>query len=500
MKKLILSAALFFSVVGYTQSNSTAAVMSLPINAQGFLVLNNDPALAVDHWKVDYMHKNVDANGVVTFTTFDKVIMYGRNYTKVLKDYYTIDNVYISVDGYNAGNEIIISEGPLSSNGNGDVYEVVNSWTCNGTYYAYTLKQSTNQQNGASRLSLSSGGANSSNIYQYTDNYAGLSALKTFHYLSQNDSPFDNNPGVIGIAGTAVGDYFDLGGMPLSGMVYGVSKSMGPWYQGDYSIPSDFFVSNARDNASLGFMIDYYNNNGGGADLMSDGKPLLECAAAIQGSAQWASSGAYDCIEQTGFQLGVNGSDVNDYISIIDACMGFNNSPGGGIEWVNIEYSINDLGNSGGGTTGPIINRPFGTLVNSKGDLIKNTFTLSPSLYKILVHSADGKYVEVYTDLREKLVNSLTMSDLLTTTVFPVPIKGDDFNIRLNAASNMAFRYKVTNLSGEVFSDQSFELNKDHDRVHTIKPIDGKSFPSGILVNVIEFKDGSISSFQTIKQ
>ncbi len=59
------------------------------------------------------------------------------------------------------------------------------------------------------------------------------------------------------------------------------------------------------------------------------------------------------------------------------------------------------------------------------------------------------------------------------------------------------FDYVLLDFNGNELYRKTFVVQKDHSRVHVIKP--KEDMPSGVLVNRFEFSDGSVKSFQTIK-
>jgi hypothetical protein len=252
----------------------------------------------------------------------------------------------------------------------------------------------------------------------------------------------------------------------------------------------------------MGYMIDFFNNNGGGTYLINEGLPLLECAPAITNNGGGLDGFDYDCFENTGFQLGEIGengqiNDVYDLITVLDECTDIINSPGGTIEWVDVEFNIFLL--SGTGNDGPIVSRPYGSLVDNNGELMKTDFTLESGLYNIAVQTKEGYYISIIKEVKKTLTNGITLAEHLNVTVFPVPITGDDFMLNLQADYKMKFQYILSDLDGTELYKKNFVVQEGHNKNHSIKANGNASFPSGILVNTFIFEDGSSKSFQTMK-
>jgi hypothetical protein len=440
-------------------------------------------------------------NGNDVYTTIDKTMLSNQSYTK-LKESLLGTVSYVTIKGYSLAGIELVNEGPIilsAAYPNVNQSVPVRYWTCNGTHYAFDIVQMENPQ-GESKLKIRN--ASSSNqytgngyyqgqnlpFYQYTTS-AGVDALRAYHdvnYPSQISGGFYN----IYIPNTTSA-YYSASGVPLTGAVYGVAKSMGTWNgaAGAFDLPNVFtFDNNTIGSFTLNHMINLFNTSGGTALLAQEGYPPLECNSAINGLPS-GSLGA-PCYQDISFVLGVNG-DINDYIEILESdCF-----PQFTYEYVLL--TVNPVDNDGGN---PIIFRPFGTeKFDENGNINSNPLTLAPDLYRINVTDANGEHYTFIKEITETLVNSLDMSDFLNVTAFPVPFTGNEFTLNLNATANLKFDYTLTDLNGLVYYQETIVLRENDDLNHIIHALNGQNFPTGILVNTFNFADGSTESFQIIK-
>lgn len=503
MKKVILSAMLYASIVGFSQE-PTSALLYTPAQAQGYMVLNSNDNPNVERWEIDYSTKTIDANGNDVYTVVDKTLLSNQSYTKV-KESVLQNSSYVTIQGYSSSGSMLVNEGPIIISidwDNDNVYNLAGQWDCNGTNYAYSIKHSVNAT-GQSKLALSTTTSpvlyTGNNTLYYDLNYpffqyttpAGYAGLVAYHGIHpQHSAPVDNYHTVNFQNTTNV--YYSASGMPLTNNVYGVAKGLGPWTGGMMTLPNDITLDlNFVADMTTSQIVTIFNSNGGSVLLANEGLPPLQCYSAIGG---YNSIGVLEpCFEDISFALGIDG-DINNFIDDLDVdCWPVSN-----YDFDLLSIWAVPVENPSGGV--PIIVRPFGTQeFDEYGNINSNPVTLTPNLYRVNVENSNGEYFSIVKEVTETFVNSLDMSDFLAVSAFPVPFTGNEFTLNLVATANVKFDYTLSDLNGVVYYQETIALRENDDINHVIKAINGEDFPTGILVNNFNFADGSTESFQIIK-
>ncbi len=138
-------------------------------------------------------------------------------------------------------------------------------------------------------------------------------------------------------------------------------------------------------------------------------------------------------------------------------------------------------------------------MVDENGNIIAPSFTMPKGLMYYDVVNKRGQHAYFIKENREAIINNLQQKNFLTATAFPVPITGNAFSLHLQATANIKFTYTLTNIDGTVLYTENFKLAKGYDRNHHIQMPEGQIIPPGILINRFEFSDGSVLTFESIK-
>ncbi len=409
----------------------------------------------------------------------------------------------IKVEAYSAAKEIIISEGPLQVSIGIESYTEVCKWTCNGITYAFDIDQAVHPNGGSSIFSLNTAFDYFNSSIQMAIPYYQYMSPTQYQQISQSSSNPNYNQdlanygltnfsinGITVIQINATGSsYHDVQNNVLSGTVYGVQKTLGPWNGNFIQTPNQAFGNTVCPN-DLNWAINLMNTAGGGTLFSSHGMPNLQCLPSFDSDPDGSDFNAECLLLLQDFILGEDG-DIFDLLSQIEAC----NSGGSPTHWwEEIDgVLINDLDIS----TPPIVINSS-DLFNANGEFVSPNITLNASLYSVGIHLKNGQYIPLVKELKKQLVNSYELANLLDVVIFPVPITGEQFEINFKTQAKLKFDYVLTDFNGIELFRKNFVIQEGQDRNYTIKP--KLTMPSGFLVNIFIFEDASVKSVQTIKE
>jgi hypothetical protein len=135
---------------------------------------------------------------------------------------------------------------------------------------------------------------------------------------------------------------------------------------------------------------------------------------------------------------------------------------------------------------------------NSLNKYIKNNRKLTSSLYEI-AFVMDNLYFPLIEELiiEEELEEEIQMADLLNAIIFPVPLIGNEFNIKLNADEILKVLYTLHDANGTELHRQNINVPKNQEITRTIRP--KTNIPNGIILHRFTFDDGSVKTIETIK-
>ena len=495
MKHLFLTITLLFSIIA---SGQEKIIKLLPNVGQGYLVLDKTVNTNIDFWSVSLIHRTFGADGSFKDDVIKQTELFGINYINIPKEITASTETYlIQVEAYSAAKEIIISEGPVQvSIGTGSYTEVC-KWTCNGITYAFDIKQAVHPNGGSSIFSLNTSFDyfNTSiqmaiPYYQYmTDNAFLNTYCPSGDWTQFTSSCSSNGITIVGPLNGNSGNYRDATNNVLSGNVYGVMKTLGPWHGNFIQTPDQAFGNTVCAN-DLNWAINLMNTAALGTLFSSQGMPNLQCIPSFDSDPSGSGFNPECLLLLQSFILGEDG-DIFDLLSQIEAC----NSGGSSTHWWEEidNVIVNDLDKF---STPTVINSS--DLFNANGEFVSPNITLNPSLYSIGISLKNGQYIPLVKELKKPLVNAYELANLLDVVIFPVPIPGEQFEINFQAHAKLKFDYVLTDFNGNELFRKNFVIQEGQDRNHTIKP--KKTMPSGFLVNLFIFEDGSVKSVQTIKE
>lgn len=527
MKKILSVAAVLCCLTAFSQ-NST--IKFEPTIAQGYLVLDKANNPDVERWEVATFKRTYNPDNSHSDLALEQANLNGRNYLKIPNERLRETNntrFFVTIAGYTSANVKIIEETKAISRGVGngppflqscpgcEPFTRICEWKCNGQGYAWEIAMSTSQNGGSSILSLYS-------TVDYFDEDAQLgipfyqwmgdAAFQNMCANTQNWSDFTNACIEDGLKIIRFGnipsgstDYFDIGNNPLSGIVWGVMKRLGPWKNsviqtGQLTI-QPWECSNPRS-----FAITAMNNYG---DFT--GYPDLECLPAwgaddLSGSG--LSGGCAAAINS--FVWGVDG-DLYDLLTIMATCDGNTNT--GDLDWwdlleettiIRVDYEDDDtqpilinaakLFNSNQGGNGNGGNNEYR---KGNGKINAPVFEVPPGLYTIGVRMKGGKYIPIVKEVLQMVTNKMDQSTVLDVKIYPSPITDDRFDITLKADAKVRVDYYLIDFYGNELHKRTFALQNDLEVTHKIKPT--KAMPNGILMHRFVFEDGSVKVMQTLR-
>jgi hypothetical protein len=481
-------------------------ILFTPKEGQGFLVLrkiieNN----YVDHWAVSILEKQMQSDSTYTYTKFLKENLFDKNYLEIADSIYNSENYVLIVEAFDADRSLIgTSEDVIMVPPNHHPYQLKQRWRCNGIYYAYEIKEMHSTYFGNSIISIDETGTGYSNnpyYYQYTGNLQAADIIKQYHH-PYTSYTWGDNAQFIQLTNTTNVTYSTASGVPItSANVYGVAKSLGPWkgaeglYLGGYTTPTYF--TNDFTNYDLNQMVAFFNANGGSTLLNNEGLPPLECLVAIEVIGTGGNLGStveldYDCLENTGFQLGgPDENDMFDFISILESC-----AP----DWDIFGYITARVINVSDTNQNIVVDIPYDGFKDENGNIIAPTFNTPRGLYMMQIETKAGQYAYFMIEAKEEINNALLQKDFVSVSAFPVPIVSQtEFNLHLEATANVKFTYYLLDFDGNLIHSEVFNLPQGHNRDHLISLNENEFIPEGILINRLEFADGSVIAFQTVR-
>ncbi|MCK4663706.1 MAG: hypothetical protein KAT68_12620 [Bacteroidales bacterium] len=508
MMKKISYLVMFLFVI--SASINAQVIKYNPLLTQGYLVFYEDEN--VSSWEIEISQKifndgKFEDNGVV-----DKIKLLGSNYIKLPREYYAPDEDFYSVTVKGIGNDgkAIVSVGSVlmppicedcgSSGGN----SLDCSWKCNGETYAWSINKYSLSDGGNAYLSLGSnvasvdpGGYLVTPYFQYMDQteYDYLKADHSFlleHYLiSSTDIDHFDNLHFTRMTGVLASDEIkNKDGYILTGIVYGVAKEKGHW-NGNLIKTGYLAITDGICINSKLWAINTMNNYSD--DFDQYGLPPLVCN--IAGDGGGPSPIIPDVIAaELRWTQGEDGQDdVYDFIDYVNTVL-YGDDENSDSFWPD---DVRDISICQINTVGESYKFTESDLFSAEGEFIGPSFQLDAGLYNITFRFNNNSFFNIIADIKEPIINNCELSNFLEPTIFPVPIDGDNFSIKLKATASLIFTYELFDSNGNRIFDEKLSIKKDYDEIFQIQPAGG--IPSGILINRFEFKDGSYISITTQK-
>lgn len=490
----------------YGQRHST--IKTMPHLAQGYLILNQDAD--IDYWTVEIIKRTYNLDGSFSDENLQRNELIGKNYLRIpnsiINDcgqpgYGYVINV---VTHYMSG-ELETEEGdilfPPSNAPQGQEYNSVTQWNCNGNTYAWSIHQFLSLYNNNSYFALSGLVESYNNgimeyYFQYfsetqwqnlvtaINNNFNIGNIPYYHYYNIPDDWLNiNGTTVIKIPNNSGIIYKDQYGVQInSSWVYGLAKGLGPWCdlatgQGCSWTPILLYGS------SMAYMpkswaIGIINQH---ANLTACGAPALEC---IDNSYTnpFVSSGsdviAIESISEAELDSIVwIWGEIEDISEIIKPTL---------LDWWNSYhgFSIIDVSSNGG----VLFNGTISDLRDSNGNITSPTLHLNPGLYSVNLQMTNGAYLSVIREVKsEGAVSSL--SSHFNYSIYPVPFIENQFNLEIEASTKLEVLYRIFDINSNLLYETTIHMDKGDSKIIQIAP--EITLPYGYLVNQFSFADGS---------
>jgi hypothetical protein len=503
MKKLLIIVLLFSAVNIFAQKSSNI-IKYLPQITEGYLVLKN--TANVKYWEVNIIQRTYDEDGSFSDKVVETENLVKKNYCLVPAQYMATPNYLISVtanlnDGTST-NEVVEISTQIPGGGH---YNLAPSKTCNGSTYAYSIFQYINTNNGSSYFSLQPGYNINPSTGEGTPYYQYFDAVM-FQQIDLSEIIYN---GLTPSSGIPFSDYYDIytytqllpdninvicvdnlsapnkqycDGMDnviTSQKVYGLRKSIGPWYRDSYN-SSDCNVSIQTPSVTLGNPV----------------ASLNDAIAIFNTNIGWPGN-----------------CEMHDLVCIPSCFAGYTIPHAGEIHDVKWDKwliaflaRLDELRNRLKLDT-TIHNLSITCLSFDCGELFNMTaaeirlynpeLILNPGLYCAGMQLEDGSYYPVVFDVSGDQVNINALSNFLTATVFPNPFGGNNFSLNLSASKDLSFKYNLIDNKGKIIYQSGYKIAAGANESVTIKP--NCEIPKGMLINSFIFEDGSQSSVISIK-
>lgn len=500
MRKFILSFAFISLAIAQSVAQNNAIKLK-PVDGQGFLVLDDNIEVGVDHWLVLIQTRVENSDGSVSFITKQKIELHKTNYLKIIDEYRFDPETYVTIEGMAADGTIIHTGTPEAIGDTPPGFEAC-KWSCNGLTYAYDLALISNAAQTQTSLKLEDGvdfvdplSSSSIPFYQYMSSVTYFGPFcSSSDWFTYANSCAVNGVTIAGPFSADVNDQIYSGtGNLIIGPYYAVKKTRGPW-----STPSNVQTNPLPYGpeacvSTLSDMIFTMNSAyyAPGDPLLSHyGLPELQCIPAL-GTTINAPGFDTDCLPQMlNFTIGIDG-DIFDLLAAIEDCNTGSSPP---FWWEDIDELMIDNLNTD--NDDPIVINTD-DLFDANGTYNPVAIAMDASLYAITIKRSDGAIIPLVKEVVKPIVSTMTESDFLDVLIYPNPILNEEFDIHLEADAKLKFNYVLYDFDGNEIYRKTFVVQKDHDRSHTIKPKD--PIPTGVLINSFEFEDGSVLNFQTIK-
>ena len=497
-----------------------------------YLVLNKAENPNVKTWVVEVNTRTFDQNNQPQDKTLDKISLKNNiNYWQVPEKISASGTLrFLEITGLDGSGNTLVSEDPIIisdhpetalESGSTSSFLPGCEWLCNGSYYAWEIKQHVNPDmplDGPSVLQVETA---------LTFNVGLDEAIPYYRYITPGEynTSCPNGVGTIGdvSCGEVTGlwltppfnvsvsdnNYRNADGVPLHGNnIRGVGKTLGSWVgQNLISTPELSFGMDKCGNDTWWAMGIVNNNRPIPNGYPVDGTgtnyyPILECNDPSPSNGIEASGSSNSCIEgvwQDLLNTPTQSPDDNDSIgdvwtpfveAIVECLTEEEDDDGSVLSWQERINKITILNLND--VTNPVIE-----IDPADASTFSDGLNLRPGLYNFGFVVKDIGYVPMIFELDKKLTVNMAMSNLLSVNIYPVPIVDNKFTIDMTASDALNFTYEFRGSNGTLLYSEKFSLKKGQQWKHMVKPRLG--VPNGNHFNRFVFQDGSTLSFQTIK-
>ncbi len=509
MKKYILT-ILFFSLCLQVLSQETYLSRHKPQNTNGYLVLENNFQVGIRYWTIEIIINFYEDFELVNQEVIERYDLIGKNYLQIPQEFLTMDNVSAKITAFFQNDTFIEDEIAISTQiEGGPDYEYYQDFTCVGYTYAYELVHFKHKTLTKSYLQLSPTAKEIDiPVVYYYEYYPQTAWSPTLYYGLKGDNiPFwfyhnlgnnfyfwaysdlldvviKPNPPSNGIF------YKDGGGYAItSPTVVGVKKYTGPWCGYNLTLQDICTRTSVIQTISvtdLQHAITLFNQH---ASPQTCGLPVLSCE-------NLPSTNYFEGLDDNiaNWMKEINAA-IDEWVDISDWLDSILTYPlvgadGSAIEPEHITISmISGIGNT-------ILNVPVSDLYDQNGDFVQIPIQLDEGLYRISILFENGIILSIVKEMRTEN-NTFSLSNQLNVTIFPVPIQGNCFEMNLQALQNLKVEYMLYDFNGNLIFSTNIDINEGCSEPIVIQPAEG--IPSGFLVNVFYFEDGSQLNLLTVK-
>jgi hypothetical protein len=510
MKKIIYCLLTLLSLSFFSTAQEASPVATMPAHANGYLLLNKGFYNTVSSWHVIVKAKTWNAaTSTYTYTTRLDQTLTGKNYLKIPAAYRNVNHV-MEITGYAGTTTVVhVSEMPI-----GDPTELLCSWVCNGSNYAYALELNLVPSQGAKiRMAPALPPSDAPYYYQWIpesnwNNFRSLNASSAYGYSSWAWADQYAGNGIIHITLPA-GEYkYDQFGSPMAGNVVGLSKYFGPYVQSWGSIYSNSLYLTGSECANpISWALDQVNN---GPNPVPDAvcvgtsyntnvveMPFAEVPDPEAGESEPCFEYFYDEIGWNG----TSGSGVYQFIKIPCDWLSAVNSgtgTGTGIHWPEHVSRITMKSLFGSVSGDPVtIVLENASLFNEQGNFVGPNYTIPAGFYSIMYQYEDLSLAAYYVEVPTTTGSVLTEKEFLTYTAYPVPVVDNTFRIDFAASKKVEFTYELRDAHNHLLFTDHYTVLKDEQVTKEIAPASG--IPDGMLYCRLIFSDNSVTNFTIVK-
>lgn len=509
MKKLFLLFLLMcFNFSINAQENSI--VKCLPQYTQGYLVLNNTSE--IKYFDVVVLKRTYQKGGTYEDRKIENYTVIGKNFTVISDEYTSSPNHLVALSVYYSNGVVAHETIPISfmvPNFDTDYDSVSRTWLCNGLTYSFLICQYVHKNGGSSFFKVEPGlvynnAGQGSYCYQYfspTEFQSINLGATVYTTLNGNNISFgnyytmtptllasapdgniiiriqNNNPSV---------HYYDGQNNPItSNYLYGIRKTLGPWggYSGNSNVCLEKIIASGSIAQSLSHAISIVNSNLQYLSYcdMED----LSCNT---------THNSFPVVKPWKPEKPDGYLQIKDTVVYIPGL--FSMPKNCGINTDNNPITAISI-SSVSSYNGQLFNMTASDLIDENGDTLNLPIRLNPGLYTFGYQLYDGTYVPLIGEVISDVNATNYLSNYLSVTIFPVPITQNYFNINFNATKDMSFNYQLFDFKGNIIYSRDYKIANGKPETVEIKP--EKPIPTGILVNVFRFKDGSQQSILTVR-
>ncbi len=484
-----------------------------PQNTDGYIVMQNPEGISVNYWEIEVIQNTYE-----NFELTDQEIVYsynvmGRDYHRIPEEFFNNDNMTVRLNAILNDGTVLTQNDVLTNQVyGGPQYEYAKSFKCNGSTYAYEISQFNHKTNGTSYLRVDPTAEKHNPVTWYYQYYSDLAwpniqtnpnaikyyppgypnnthnlqplSIQEYHNLPSANFAVDGG-NIIKIESPNK-TYYDGQGNPItSNTIFGIRKHLGPWsYTG---LQTPYLFTNAfTDLYDAIFYINAYANpvDYGMEPLTCDQptSPYNPFPVNLGNSFHW-----FDSVIRI-IRKDFMNEILEDFDNMADLGLNTSNSPYSGLSI----YQLTGQGNL-------VSYLGIDDIFTPEGESKNVPIILSAGLYCYIIHFDDGSFVRIIDEHESDSYNPNTMANNFSVTIFPVPITENSFSMNMQASQGfeISFTYVLYDFNGNNIYTTDILIEEGETGTYFVNP--DYNIPSGHLVNVFYFTDGSQMSILTVK-